>query len=86
MAHAKNDEETARHLFFDSPDSFYIQGGKSAEFMMTARRHPLLVCRFRSSPPETRSDWLPLTQAHTPNGAICLTPAARYSEGRLIAH
>ena len=24
--------EKAQHIFFDSPDSFYVQGGKCAEF------------------------------------------------------
>ena len=26
------DGETAQHIFFDSPNSYYIQGGKCAEF------------------------------------------------------
>jgi len=29
--------ETAQHIFFDSPNSFYIQGGKCAEFFKRVR-------------------------------------------------
>jgi hypothetical protein len=32
LVHENSDGEEAQQIFFDSPDSFYIQGGKCAEF------------------------------------------------------
>jgi hypothetical protein len=31
------DGESAQHIFFDSPDSYYIQGGKCAEYFKRVR-------------------------------------------------
>jgi len=36
------DGETAQHIFFDSPNSFYIQGGKCAEFFKRVRSNTSL--------------------------------------------
>jgi hypothetical protein len=32
VVYGKDDQESAQHMFFDTPNSFYIQGGKCAEF------------------------------------------------------
>ena len=32
LVYTKDDGESAQHIFFDSADSFYVQGGKCAEF------------------------------------------------------
>ena len=32
-----SDGEKGQHIFFDSPDSFYVQGGKCAEFFKRVR-------------------------------------------------
>jgi len=36
------DNETVQHIFFDSADSFYIQGGKCAEFFKRVRSNKSL--------------------------------------------
>jgi hypothetical protein len=36
------DNETVQHIFFDSPNSYYIQGGKCVEFLKRVRSNKSL--------------------------------------------